>query len=220
MLSRYKKTIKFLTLLISLAVGQLYLGVGVSLASASTTVAPQSQIFGNLSTRDNKPITVNGATAVSGATILSGSMIDTPDKVSATIKFNDKATVCIAPNTKLMLEIDASGNLKINIIQGCAILRTQKNTGGTMTSAAGLIGQIDAATGGSIDVCVNPNGVATVNQGAASDAGAGASLIDCGAAAAVAVPTFPLAITAGIIGGVAAGIIVAFTGDNPSASAP
>lgn len=221
---RYQKITTVTALLVTLTVGQLYIGV----TFAEPTKGPGSfdavpaAILGVLSTTGNKAITVNGASAVTGATIPSGATIETPSGVGATIRLGRLGSLCIAPNTKLSLEFDQQGNLvKINVIEGCVILRTTKNVGGIVNGPQGVLGQTNASTGGSVDICSRPGAAPSINTGAAVDAGAGASATDCGAAGAAAAPTgIPPAVAAAFIGGGAAGLYFLFRGSNPSNSAP
>ena len=222
---RYQRLTTATALLVTLAVGQLY--VGITFAEANSALsAPEPvpvQLMGILTTSGNKPITVNGANAISGATIPSGATIETPDGVGATIRLGPLGSLCIAPNTKLRLEFDQQGKLvKVTVTEGCVILRTSKNVSGVINGPQGVIGQIAAtATGGSLDVCLKPGAAPSINQGAAVDAGAGASAVDCGAAGAAAAPTgIPPAVTAAFIGGGAAGLYFLFRGSNASSSAP
>jgi hypothetical protein len=221
---RYQKLTTALALLVTLAVGQLYIGMTFAAPNSGLSVseAVSQQLMGILTTSDNKPITVNGASAINGATIPSGATIETPNGVGATIRLGPLGSVCIASNTKLTLEFDQQGNLvKINVTEGCIILRTPKNVAGVITGPQGAIGQIDGATGGSFDVCLRAGAAPTINQGAAVDAGAGASVLDCGAAAAAAVPPgMPPALAVAFIGGGAAGLYLLFRGSNPSPSLP
>lgn len=223
---RYQKITTVTALLVTAVVGQLFIGVTFAgpNAGASVSVRAPQQIMGILTTSQNKPILVNGANAISGATIPPGATIETPDSVGATIRLGALGSLCIAPNTKLVLEFDRqgnNGNVKVNLSEGCAILRTLKNTAGTFNTAQGLAGQINAATGGSIDVCLRPGGTPSVDQGSASDAGAGASAVDCGAAGAAAIPAgIPPAVTVAFIGGGATGLYLLFRGGNPSPSNP
>jgi hypothetical protein len=224
---RYQKITTATALLVTLAVGQFYIGITFAEPSSGLRVseaAPQ-QMMGILTTSNNKPIIVNGANAISGATIPSGAAIETPDGVGATIRFGPFASICIAPNTKLSVEYDRQGNLgnvKVTVTEGCAILRTQKDTAGVVNTAQGNLGQINPATGGSIDFCLRPGAAPSVNQGSAADAGAGASALDCGAAGAAAIPPggIPPATAAAFIGGGAAGLFLLFRGKNPSPSGP
>jgi hypothetical protein len=222
---RYQRLTTATALLVTLAVGQLYVGITFAEANSPLSVsgAVPAQLMGILTTSSNKPITVNGANAISGATIPSGATIETPDGVGATIRLGPLGSLCIAPNTKLSLEFDQQGKLvKITVTEGCVILRTSKNVSGVINGPQGVIGQIAASTtGGSLDVCLKPGAAPSINQGAAVDAGAGASAVDCGAAGAAAVPLgIPPAVTAAFIGGGAVGLFLLFRGSNPSSSAP
>jgi hypothetical protein len=222
---RYQRLTTVVALLVTLAVGQLYVGSTFAEANANLSVsgAVPVQLMGILTTTNNKPIMVNGASAISGATIPTGATIETPDGVGATIRLGPLGSLCIAPNTKLSLQFDQQGKLVgVILTQGCVILRTSKNVSGAINGPQGVIGQIAAAaTGGSLDVCLKPGAAPSINQGAAVDAGAGASAVDCGAAGAAAAPTgIPPALTAAFIGGGAAGLYFLFRGSNASSSAP
>ena len=223
---RYQKITTITALLVTVAVGQVYIGVTFAEpnSGASVSVAAPQQLMGILTTTNNKPIIVNGASAISGATIPAGATIETPDGVGATIRLGALGSVCIAPNTKLSLEFGQQANIgdvKLNLTEGCAILRTSKNTAGTFNTAQGIAGQTNAATGGSIDVCLRSGGTPSVDQGSAVDAGAGASAVDCGAAGAAAVPAgIPPAVSIAFIGGGATGLYLLFRGGNPSPSGP
>jgi hypothetical protein len=222
--SRYQKITTVTALLVTLAVGQLYIGATFAEVN-SNAVFPESvpaAPMGVLSTTSNKSITVNGASATSGATIPSGAVIETPSGVGATIRLGRLGSICVGPNTKLSLDFDQQGNLvKVTLIEGCVILRTTKNVSGAINGAQGVLGQIAGLTGGSVDVCAKQGAAPVINQGAAVDAGAGASALDCGAAGAAAAPTgIPPAAIAAFIGGGAAGLYFLFRGSNPSSSAP
>lgn len=223
---RYQKITTATTLLVVLAVAQVYVGVTFAEPKSGPTVseAVPAQVLGILTTSNSKPITVNGASAISGATIATGATIETPDNVGATIRLGPLGSICIAPRTKLTLEFDRSGNagsVKVNLTEGCVILRTLKNTAGTVNSSQGILGQINAATGGAIDVCLKAGAAPMINQGAAADAGAGASALDCGAAGAAAAPTgIPIGATIAMFAGGGTGLYLLFRGGNPSPSAP
>lgn len=212
-----------IALLVVVAIGQAYIGVSFAETVPSSTVLGPAgqQIMGILTTRDNQPVMVNGASASGGATIPSGSTIETPAGVGATVKLGPLGTLCVAPNTKLTLVFDGQGNV-VNVLltEGCAILRTPRNVSGAINSPLGAIGNIDPAFGGSLDVCMKPGEAPSVNQGAASDANAGASLVDCAAGAAAIPVGIPPAVTAAFIGGGAAGLYLLFRGGNPSPSGP
>ncbi|HYJ86805.1 MAG TPA: FecR domain-containing protein [Pyrinomonadaceae bacterium] len=221
-----RKIITSIGLLVTLGIGQLNIGAGRAESNPSPRVsvseATQAPLMGILSTRKNKAITVNGASANSGASIPSGATIETPDQVSATIKLGAMGQVCLAPNTKVVVEFDrqgTTGNVKLTLTQGCAILRTLKDTAGSITSPQGNIGVIAAATGGAIDVCLRPGLAPSVDEGSALDARAGASILDCGPAAAAAADGFPLSETIAIITGLGTIAIIPLL-PNPSPSTP
>lgn len=221
---RYQRLTTATALLVTLAIGQFYVGVAFAEPNSDLSVsgAVSQQLMGILTTSNNKPITVNGGSAISGATIPTGVNIETPDGVGATIRLGPLGSICIAPNTKLSLEFDQQGKLvKITVTEGCVILRTSKDVSGAINGPQGVIGQIDALTGGSLDVCLKSGAAPSINQGAAVDAGAGASPVDCGAAgAAAAPPGIPPAATIAFIGGGAAGVFFLFRGTNPSPTGP
>ena len=225
--SRHHKISIATALFVTLAVGQVYIG----LTFAEPGLAPHAseavsqQLMGILTTSNNKAITVNGASAISGATIPSGATIETPDGVGATIRLGALGSICIAPNTKLTIEFGKQANIgdvKLNLTEGCAILRTSKNTAGTFNTAQGIAGQTNAATGGSIDVCLRSGGTPSIDKGSAVDAGAGASALDCGAAGAASAPPagIPPAASVAFIGGGAVGLYLLFRGGNPSPAGP
>ncbi|HXM48298.1 MAG TPA: hypothetical protein VN956_10670 [Pyrinomonadaceae bacterium] len=222
---KYQKITTMTALLVAFAIGQLYIVTTFAEVSSNAflpEVVPAA-LMGVLTTTNNKPITINGASATSGATIPSGVTIETPSGVGATIRIGRLGSICIAPNTKLSLEFDQQGNLvKVTVNEGCVILRTTKNVSGVINGAQGALGQIAAATGGSLDVCAIAGAAPAISQGAAAVAGAGASAADCGAAGAAAIPPtgIPPAVAAAFIGGGAAGLYLLFRGSNPSPSAP
>lgn len=203
-----------------LALTQVYVSVGF----AGTTPATTAQQIGVLTTRENKAVTVNGAAAVSGASVTSGAVIETPADVGATLRLAGLGTVCIAPGSRVTVEYDRQGNagtIKVTVATGCVILNTQKNTTGTVITPEGVAGNTGPTTIGSIDVCARPGAAVATNQGAAFDAGAGASRLDCAAGAAALPPTgIPVGATIAMIGGGATGLFLLFRGDNPSPTTP
>ena len=220
MIVKHRNGLTATAILLILAVAQLYVTVGFASPVAGNTASAPAQIMGVLTTRDNKPITVNGAAAVSGASIPSGAEIVTPDGVGATLRLGPLGTLCIAPGSQVTVEF-ADGTIKVTVTAGCVILSTKKGTTGTVLTPQGTAGQTDPANSGSIDVCSRPGAAIAVNQGAAADAGAGASALDCGAAGAAAAPPVGIPATAvgAMIGGGAVALYLLFRGGNPSPSA-
>ena len=198
-----------------LALGQVCVGVG----HAETKAA---QLMGVLTTSDGKAVTVNGAAAVTGASVPTGAVIETPDGVGATLRLAGLGSVCIAAGSRVTIEFTEQGNagtIKVTVATGCVILNTQKDTTGSVITPDGLAGQTGPSAIGSIDVCSRSGAAAVINQGAAFDAGAGASRLDCAAGAAAIPPTgIPVGATIAMIGGGAGGFYFLFRGGNPSPS--
>ncbi len=220
---RNQKITTAAALLLIFAVAQVYIGVSFAEPNgrrATAAALPQdTQLMGILTTRDNQPILVNGVSTISGATIPAGATIETPDGVSATITIGGLGSVCIAPNTKLVVSFDQNGkgNINVSLTAGCVIVSTANDVKGEI--AAG--GQITPTTGGSIDVCLPTGQPLVVNKGAAANAGAGAggSCLPPAGAAAVP-PSWDLGTraTAAIVGGTAVTLCIIFC--NPSPSTP
>jgi hypothetical protein len=203
---RYKRITTTMVFFLVFAVTQVYLGISFAVTPSSHPAAGAPQVAAVLTTQGNKPITVNGASAVSGATILSGATIETPDRVSATINIPGHGVLEIAPNTKLTLEFDQNGNIKVMMAnQGCAVLHTTKGTSGEIDNDKGVVGKTGGARDEVIEVCP---GVKI----AGAAAGGGGGLFGLGTAASVAI------IGGGV--GTAVGIALANRGANPSPSAP
>lgn len=237
---RQRKAFKALALLLAFSVAQV--GVQATFAGpnsvrnglAAPSLAPQA-ITARLTTRGNQPILVNGNNLSSGGSILTGATIETPEGVGATINLGPLGSLDLAPNTRVQLEYDNQGNVKVTLLQGCAILRTKKNANGQIDTSQGTAGKNDRAKGGALDVCFPPGSNApVVNQGAAANAGAGAG---GGAAAGATGGAAPAAggtsgglfglgteATVAIIGGAAAAAIIiplaVRRGRNPSPGTP
>jgi len=199
-----KRIMSVTALFVAFAVTQVYLGI----AFAATNPNPPSvaipagppQATAILTTQGNKPILINGASASTGATILSGATIETPDGVSATVNIPGHGSVEIAANSKVILEFDPTGNLKVTHIQGCLTLHTNSGTGGEVDNAQGIMGKTDRTKNDVLNICP---GVKVA--GAAAQAG-----LSTGAKVAIA---------AAIGGGVTA-LAFGLRGSNPSPSTP
>lgn len=199
--------------------------VGASFAAPNATMPSArslpAQIIGVLTTGGNKPILVNGASVKTGASVPSGAMIETPTDAGATLRIAGLGKICIGHDTKLNVQFDSAGGIKIMLTQGCVILETFKGTAGAISTAQGVAGQIDPANGGSLDVCISASGA--VQTGAASATGVGAKVLDCGIpAGAAAVPGMATSTKIAIIGGITAAALtpLLFRGSNPSPFVP
>src|SRR6476620_4449225 len=222
---KHHRASKVIATLVLFAMAQVAIQIGF--AAPSTAVTPvvpiPQQFIARLTTRNNQPITVNGAGATTGASILTGATIETGADQSATVNLGSLGTLDIAPNTKLVLTYDDNGNVKAVIMFGCAILTAKKKTKGEVATDQGSAGKTDPATGGILDICFPPGAAnPIVGQGAAAAAGAGAGAA-VGASTAGGGGLFGLgtAATIAIFGGIGA---VALTPlvfqDNPSGANP
>ena len=128
---RQRKAFKAIAVFLAFSFAQVYVQTSFAEPGGARAPVPMPQQFvARLTTRGNAPITVNGASASGGATILTGATIETPDQVGATINLGPLGTLDIAPNTKLTLDFDQNGNVKVKLIWGCVILKTKKGTNG------------------------------------------------------------------------------------------
>lgn len=206
-----------------LVISALHTSAGAARASFPSDLAARLQgtLTGQLFTRGNQPVVVNGVQTNSGATILSGAMIQTPDLVGATVVLGLLGHLDIAPNTKLTVEFGRDGKAKVTLVEGCVVLRINRGYYGAIHNEAGekLTSNDPARMEETrLDVCL-PKGAPSpiVNQGAAANAGAGAEV--GGVAGGGGLPD---AFWWGVAGGgstAAAIIIIVARGEDPSESA-
>ncbi len=151
--------------------------------------SPQRVITARLITKNNQPITVNGNNAGTGSTILTGATIETPDQVSATIDLGDAGTVELQPNSKIQLDYDINGNVRVKAIRGCAVVRKKTNV---------LPGEIEVYTDSASEktdkkrrhmgFCILPNGqLSTISAGGLSAAATAGIIAGIGGGIAVGV---------------------------------
>jgi hypothetical protein len=204
------------------AVLQISVQFGFAESNSNAPLPVPQQYIARLRTRGNNPITINGNSASTGASLVTGAMIETGADQSATIDIGD-FTLDVAPNTRLRLDYDDQGRVRVFLISGCAVVRSRGKTEAEIQTADNVTqGQTAKKRGGAIDVCFI-NGQATVNQNAAANAGAGAG---AGAAAGGGGGGLSTAAIAAIVIGAGVGTvvtIVAVTNDdetNPSPSSP
>lgn len=122
---RQIKALKALAVFLSFAFTQVY--VSAALPGPAPGVVPQQTLTARLTTRNNQPITVNGNSTGTGATILTGATIETPDQVGATIDLGDAGIVELEPNSKIQLDFDENGNVRVKVIRGCAVNKKKAN---------------------------------------------------------------------------------------------
>ena len=229
---RQRKAYKSIALFLAFAVAQIYVQATIAGPTPTgKTFAPRPQaITARLTTRGNQAILVNGNSVSTGASILTGSTIETGDQVGATIDLGPLGSLDLAPNTRVTLEYDENGNVRVKVLQGCAILRTKKGSHGEVSTEQGKAGETEEKNGGVLDICFPPgaanpvvNAGAAANAGAGAGGGAGAGAGAAGGGAAGGEGLGTAAWVAIIAGGVAAavGIPAAFNRpDNPSNSTP
>lgn len=205
----YKRISAAIALFLIFAVTQVC--IGISSAKLETRVEPLPEpppLTGILKTSGNRPITVNGSTAGSGATITTGSIIETPDQVGGTISLGSLSNLEIGPNTKLSIDFDLDGNIKVTLVRGCATVKTKKNVIGEVDTVQGVAAKTDPKSRGFLNVCFPPGAAAptVVIGGAVGAAAAGGGLLTT------------ILVIAGV--GVGTGVILTLRGTNPSPSAP
>jgi hypothetical protein len=128
----------------------MYLPVSLAGPGGNPSASPQQTAI--LTTGGNKPITVNGASAITGATIVSGAAIETPDQVRAGISIPGHFSLDIAPNASVTVDFTSSG-IKVNVIRGCVVLHTKKGTTGEIDTSRGVAATADGSKDARLDIC-------------------------------------------------------------------
>lgn len=226
---RQNKGVKALAAFVMFAVAQISIQTGFAVPNTSTPTLPAAQQYiARLRTRGNNAITVNSNAASTGASIVTGAMIETGNDEAATIDIGD-FILDIAPNTKLRLDFDDQGKVRVFLISGCVVAKSKGKTEAEIQTADNVTqGKTERKRGGAVDICFI-NGNATVNQNAAANAGAGA-----GSSATTTTTTTSaggglsggtVALIVLVVAGGAIGAAVALSGDdniqtNPSPSSP
>jgi len=126
MKSRQIKALKALAIFVSFAFTQVYVSAALPGSTPGAGV-PQRTVTARLTTKNNQPITVNGNSTGTGATILTGATIETPDQVGATIDLGDAGVVELQPNSKIQLDFDENGNVRVKVLRGCAVTKKKTN---------------------------------------------------------------------------------------------
>ena len=175
MTSRHKKALKAVVVFLAFSFAQVYVQAG--LPAPAPGGAPQRLISGRLTTKGGQPITVNGGAAASGATILTGATIETPDQVSAVIDLGDAGVIELKPGSKIQLDYDANGNVRVKQLKGCVVVRRKANVLPDATSEV-YTDQASEKTNKSrnhMGFCLLPNG-ALGSLGAAGGGLSGAAI--------------------------------------------
>ena len=175
-----------------------FVNVGISAPAGNVPLAPPPPVKAILKTSDNRPISVNGSTAASGATILTGATIETPDQVGAVISLSPVGELELEPNSKIKLEFDENGNMKVTVIRGCATARTKKNIIAQFETEKGVAGTTDPKNRKNMTVCYPPGSnapIISIPAGAAAAGGKGLVYVLVGAISAAVI--IPLALRGG-----------------------
>lgn len=140
MATRPKKALTALAALLAFSLSQVYVQA-VLPNPATGSVVPQRLIAARLSTTANRSILVNGISVATGASILTGATLETPDQVSAMIDLGEAGVVELQPNSKIQLDFDADGNVRVKVLRGCVVV---KKKGGK------VVGGINVISGGNL----------------------------------------------------------------------
>ena len=207
---RQRKAFKALAVFLAFSFAQVYVQTGFAEPGASKVLLPSPQKFvARLTTKGGQPITVNGAAAASGATILTGAMLETPDQVSATIDLGALGTIELNPNSSIQLDFDDSGNVRVKILRGCAVMKKKGDGTGEIYTAEGASEKTNKNRKGMgfcyLDGKLNPLGSSAAPVAAGGAAG---GLFGLGTAATVAI--------VGGAGAITALAIIGTRGRNPS----
>ena len=193
---RKRNALKAIAVLLAFSFAQVYVQAGLPDPPAIPS-APQRAITGRLITKNNAPITVNGNTSATGATILTGATIETPDQVGASIDLGDAGVIELQPNSKIQLDFDANGNVRVKVIRGCAVTRKKTNVlPGEMEIYTDKASEKTDKKRRHMGFCILPDGGLSSFSAGLSGAAVGG-------------------IVAGVSGGVITGILVS-RGGNPS----
>jgi hypothetical protein len=205
--TRKQRILKVLSVILAFSFAQVYVQA-VSPSPLPGAPAPQQVITARLITKNNQPITVNGNSLGTGGTILTGALIETPDQVSATIDLGSAGVVELQPNSKIQLDFDANGNVRVKIIQGCAVARKSSNAlPGQMEIYTDKASQKTDKNRTNLGFCITPNG----------DLGPLGSTTTAGTAAAGGVSnTVKAGLLAAGIGAGVASVFLLSRGTNPS----
>jgi len=155
---RYQKAYRAIAILLVCGFAQVH--VQIALAQQ-----PPQFIARLSSTRDGRPILVNGNSTPVGTTITPGSIIETGADQSATINL-DNAILEVGQDTSLRLDFE-EGKVKVTLTRGCAVIKTNKGNEGEIATPTETIVKTDKENDDEKAVCfINGN----VTQGPAAKA--------------------------------------------------
>jgi hypothetical protein len=198
-----RNTSKATAVFVAFALVQVCIQLSFAAPASAPAVVPQ-QFIARLTTTGNQPITVNNASAASGASLLTGATIETPAAVSATIDLGALGTIELQPNSSIQLDFDDNGNVRVKVLRGCVVMHKSGAGVGEVYTAEGASEKTNSSRKG-MGFCFLNGGLNPLGQAAAAGGAAGGGI---GTEALVAI------IAGG--GALAAGLIWAFHGGNPS----
>ncbi len=146
--SRQVKVTKAIALFLVFSISQVCVHaslLGTSIAPSSATLKGTAKLL----TRGDQAISINGNEATSGMTVFSGAQLLTPEDVGATVRIEGLGQLDLAPDTNASLKFD-SNQVNVSLAGGYAVLTTNKNIDGLITTAEGVVARTDAAKGSSV----------------------------------------------------------------------
>jgi hypothetical protein len=182
---RKRNALKALAVFVAFSFAQIYVQAGLP-SPAPVPGTPQRAITAKLSTKNNQPITVNGSSTGTGSTILTGATIETPDQVGATIDLGAAGVVELQPNSKIQLDFDENGNVRVKVIRGCAVTKKKTNVlPGEMEIYTDQASEKTNKKRNHMGFCILPNGGLSAISSAAGLSNAAIAGIAAGGAGAV-----------------------------------
>ena len=182
---RQIRALKALAVILAFTFTQVYVSAALPPPSPGPVV-PQQTPTARLTTKNNQPITVNNASASTGATILTGATIETPDQVGATIDLGDAGIIELEPNSKIQIDFDENGNVRVKVIRGCAATRKKNNVLKELPGEMELYTDVDSEKTDKkkrrhVGGCILPNGqLGSLGGGIGGATLAGAAVIGTG----------------------------------------
>ncbi len=178
--TRRSKGIKAIAVLLTFAVVQisLQLGLAAPVASATSTLSPQG-VIGRITINGSSPATINGNNAVSGDSVPAGALVQTPAGTEATIDLGPLGSVKLEGNTRARIDYvcppDALANpnpeackVTVTVLAGCVVTNYNQGTRHEVfNDKQKRIAQSDSdrekSGGGTLRTCydIPPAGVAT-----------------------------------------------------------
>jgi len=209
---------KLITIAALMMFAVLQVGLQIGFAGPSSPVGVSlpivPQLVGRLTTRNNKPILVNGISAANGASIATGATLETKQDEAATVELGTLGRVEIGANTKIILTFDESSQIRVLIMYGCATLTANKSVKGELATDKGLLASTDPAIGGILQVNF-PQGAAAPILGATCDGGGAGAAAAAGGAGGLFGLGLPATIAV-LAGAGAAALTPLFVQTNPS----